>query len=1545
MRSRRQGVSDAVSVLGMDPWKDDRLRDFVAINTIQRLHAYHLPPGSPMPPVDSVNVDRALNLLLLPRAEPDYRPCAGERPPTRAEMRVRRRAREREQRRGRDGDDEESGATEGSQSSSSSSTASSDGDEGDDTDEEKEKAPLHEGTDSAGLAGDSSDQTPARQPLPDHPSHSPEASADAAMSQSSSSTVCAIDRARALFFGAASFHSSTSPRRLLNSPHVPLTPSVTSTSPHQESLPPASSATRAATTTDEGVAEGDGPRARLSTASRSLNGELDAYIEANSTPLRPLAPPPPLQPTPPLNIMESTATIHRGSDGEENEGEEEAEGVAVDLGERSPNREGGIASDVGKASEANTLDRPLDATPATAKPTAESGDAGGRLNRNEENASDGDEGSMHRSCDACDAIIQYYQSMLTRGVVLDRYNHKDLAFAWWVLGRNMDTAALQSRGPMRREALLITIRNLYYSLLSAEEAKKTKEAAAAKAAGSTGASDRAAGKSARGEPEDTAQTKTRAQVGAETASSVRQNEAKEEDESAAASAPATRPRGRGRRLTVSSFSPAVPQDVPPSARKRPRSGQDVRGVESDGEADTQTEHGEASHSDSAASSHLHPPPPPQQQHPSHQPKLRQLGTLTEGAHISTIATRAQAKVPPLPLSRGSLTTEDTALTTPPHQGSLAPVDTTVVPGSALEPLAAALRGDETSQDGPPTADDSASEASASLVSSATASRAGSIAPSFSRRRRCAEDRRRALEETWTSTRTNRRIASAKAVEQLAQVVPTAEAGSRARRPTATASLAVADERDSKTGAAVSKGKAAPTKSSAGKPEAATAHVKAVGEDAVAPTPKPKSKATSKRSRSPISDSSDGSDEEDVRVKGADVADRKSAEECREEKQKKPRGKARQPATKRTTGSTTKAEEDNGASADAASKPEEAEKADTAACTHKKEKPPQEPPQREEKEPPKQPEKKEEHRGRPRGSFKLPRIMLDGVPVAGTASNLRKAGVLLPPTASRGKDKKRQETTAIGALFSALAVSASSNADSKQRRLAPTAAAPVSRELPLGLTTHERAVRARIQQRMGQLLEPPRSPSSPAAIPASSPSDGAPQASAELPMDVYSSYTFLLSSFAVHGQLGGGHRNHNNNNRGGSTATTAPALWYGPAAPSAAHAKSAEKEGETSAAPLARLRGRRKKPEGGVDPALLGPPMRHDQAVLESQVNARLAQEAAEASPRSSCPPPPSRAKRESAESVSWAEGSTAAVKREGGADGDHDDDDDDDGADDGVTTRVASRSDDAASSSAASVPLLYPFSSSVSDVTQPTTFSRGPASPSPPSSSGFPTTNTTTSAAKAEPAPQPPADFADLTYAQQCLLVWTAGDLLEQHIQRRQTAEARRERLLARYSRMATRRMAARVAAVVESGLGEEETDDASAQRLVQPLTNDGATAGAGQRKATEDGHTHSYGSRTESDSSGDDDSNSGSSGEEEREAEPHTTRQHSRSHRTASAAGMAEDKSGESDGDDASSVSSIEASHKAMRPLPRRVYDYWAAYRLAGTPVVSTDASVQRVT
>lgn len=53
----------------MDPWKDDRLRDFVVLNVMRRVRSFHLPSGAPTADVGEGNRQRAEHLFLLSRTE------------------------------------------------------------------------------------------------------------------------------------------------------------------------------------------------------------------------------------------------------------------------------------------------------------------------------------------------------------------------------------------------------------------------------------------------------------------------------------------------------------------------------------------------------------------------------------------------------------------------------------------------------------------------------------------------------------------------------------------------------------------------------------------------------------------------------------------------------------------------------------------------------------------------------------------------------------------------------------------------------------------------------------------------------------------------------------------------------------------------------------------------------------------------------------------------------------------------------------------------------------------------------------------------------------------------------------------------------------------------------------------------------------------------------------------------------------------------------------------------------------------------------------
>eukprot|EP00796_Vickermania_ingenoplastis_P003965 gene3965-2828_t len=309
MKARRN-VVDIPDVSEMDPWTDDRCRDFVALNTIQRLRAYHLPQDDPMPTVEPVNTVRATNLLLLPRATPDCRPCMGESLPVPLSAN------------GKGGRRAEWGSS----------------DEDSDADSELEEEAHKE--------------------------------ARRAVSPDPQTLGCALDRARAVFFGPNSFTSSTSPWQMLGTPHISVTPSSVYATPVRRS----------------GVAQDP----------KSPEGPVlpPAAADPGATPLR-------------GGPWHADSTPARGGDTPSPRGS----GLL-------PSREG---------------------------------------NR-----------SVHHSCEICEALVAYYQSLLTRGVVLERFNHKDLAFAWWVVGRNMDVKALDHPGSARREALLITLKNFYYSQLSSK---------------------------------------------------------------------------------------------------------------------------------------------------------------------------------------------------------------------------------------------------------------------------------------------------------------------------------------------------------------------------------------------------------------------------------------------------------------------------------------------------------------------------------------------------------------------------------------------------------------------------------------------------------------------------------------------------------------------------------------------------------------------------------------------------------------------------------------------------------------------------------------------------------------------------------------------------------------------------------------------------------------------------------------------------------------------------------------------------------------------
>ncbi|KAG5499668.1 hypothetical protein JIQ42_05144 [Leishmania sp. Namibia] len=1582
MRSRRQNVSDAVSVLGMDPWKDDRVRDFVAINTIQRLRAYHLPASAPMPVMDEVNAARAQNLILLPRAHPDYRPCLGEQPPSRAQLRARRRARERQERRERrqeQKDETDGNGQSGSTPEYSSTSASTSSSSGDRSDVDGETASKNDATSSATNRSFHTDPaTLTKQAGPRSPA------AFCVTAAAAPSTQCAIDRARSVFFGTSSFTSSTSPRRLVNSPHVPLTPSMESTttvagrsgmhasrSPKEASTSTTTSPllydSRAAqrrsgrevtaVAVEDGSATSLPPAPPASSTVRSLGMELDAYKEANSTPLRP----PPLMRYTGVSAqsevretVQTTASAEvdsSGWDGSPNDSallvpHEAAKPEADVPCESVPAK--ATATAAPSATEPSPIS--LEATPAAIRPPSPRLAVAGRNavttpSQSHDRSSSNRSADIKHTCDVCDAIVQYYQSMLTKGVVLDRYNHKDLAFVWWVLGRNMDVAALENRGPMRREALMITLRNFYYTLLSAEEAKAKAAAAEVEKShtegegleGISGAATSASpgGRASLPRSGDTTVTGGRQGVTEEQwsrASGKATGSSTNAEDTLANASVAIRPsRPRSRDTHADRASAAAAASIGHTdssggagtgiftmALKRSRRGKSLFSSHS----------GEEQHD---------------AEHPVEEDGVTGINEADGQESMPATPMRGRTSAPSP--SKEVLNKEIAA---PEERFRSASGDARGRSSSAVgQGLAAAMReehADETATSAAPVGVDDAlgnevdtlrvqaEGDTSSLASSANASRAGSVAQGSSakvpRRHRRAAERDKAVEETWFSTRTGRRAAAIKAAAQL-ELQGSADAMAY-RKPMEAGPYA--DTSRAAKAAAVRRLK---------KEASAIATVKDLDAVAVSATPTvPASSSAaskvmrkkctaSKRARSP---SRENFPDEGPGSPGSRSSVASDAELTKEEEKgrnaeaphtvlrgsaSKSKSRVTAPAKALTTTNACPS------SGKATAPPSEATTTDAAtgstATASKKG------------------GRGEEHRGRPRGSFKLPRIsslatedQVNSGLASVARSSQRRRDVGEPSTAAL--TGTLSETAACDRRTDAVGIriaSPSSCAPSKAGEGANPLGHPVC-EVPLHLTPHERVVRARIQQRMGVPLPAPPPRSSTGLISHDASLD-APQAT------VYSSYTFLLSSFRTVASTQNTHDNSDHEWR----AVTAPVLWYGQViSPVVADesttndssgassrrlarekriaAACSEEVGLNGSAPSlataiataavvpTRQRGRKRRIEGGVDPSLRGNVLWHDQVALERLVEGRLAQSADPGQAAVSRVVESGQAKcgasvteilqvkeehRGSSEDAEKTAGE-AHVKTEVAV------------ADLDVVSPVLPAGPSLAGEAAAS---LSTAGRTGKDAAAPTEEALAPE-------------QHRCDSAQRAPMPQASA-FGDLPYAQQCLLVWSAAGLLERHVHQGQMAELRRKRVLERCGRMATRRMAASVAAVVQDRITNGD---------VHGIAKNAATQLAEELRGG-NGDSISSMSAEESDAS-----------EEERAVEKRIRssaleRSRGMSRKVEAddllhCLGQVSDQSATSRSSSAnsSSASSEERLRNAMRPLPRRAYDYWASYRCA---------------
>nr|CCM16500.1 hypothetical protein, conserved [Leishmania guyanensis] len=1542
MRSRRQTVSDAVSVLGMDPWKDDRVRDFVAINTIQRLRAYHLPASAPMPVVEEINTARALNLILLPRAVPDYRPCLGEQPPSRAQLRARRRAKERQERqelrRGQqeaDGGDRQGGSLSESSSASASSSSSSD--------------------DGSSVGSDTVAEHGATMPMtnpsfhtdtitPNKQSGSRSPMASGSFIAATPSTRCAIDRARSIFFGALSFTSSTSPRRLVNSPHVPLTPSTPSTmalagwsdmhvprSPEEALLSttasPLSSDTRvaqrlggrevvAAATKDDSTTAVPPVLPALS-ATRSLGMELDAYTEANSTPLRP---PPPMRHTGVFTEVQANKTAHTVTSAEFNASKsgmspntfvvashETSTPTADVLRESTPAKAAATAS----PSATEQLPAALQAIPAAVGPLlpklvgAEGDGATPPPPRHGRSSSGGAADIMH-ACDACDAIIQYYQSMLTRGVVLDRYNHKDLAFVWWVLGRNMDVAALENCGPLRREALMITLRNFYYTLLSTEEAKaKATAAEAEKSHIERGELERVGGAALSAAPGDQVSLPQSADA---TATGDDHGVAKDTEEhamgasgkatahsssAAAACAAASVICRPSQTCTRDSYKTSA--SVAPATSRRRKNSSVGTGRGSDTTTLKRSRPDKPFVSSKSGNKEL-------DGNPVEEDGGTGNDTIDEQELLPAMPTRGRSRASLLPKKahKKGTTPESRRRTVAGGAPGISSNErekglavTLGVEGDEETATAAAPEGSDNVLDRKAdTLHMRIESGAASRVSLATMSRAGSLAQSSTgkshRHHRCAAERNKIIEETWISTRTERRTAAIKVATKL-ELHGGAEAMTN-RKPMEAGPSAAASRASRTATAKTSKEKTF-----------ATAAVKDVDDTAasVAPSAPSSGSATSKvqrrnstalkRERSPSRESSTSeSHGSHSSGGGGDVVPTTGEASGHTTEVPHPASYERARRGKNTTAARAKA---------SAVRAEKANASSAAATTTST-----------------KAGRGEEHRGRPRGSFKTPRISPPAIEDQGNcglvsvarSSQRRRDGGAPSTTVLTGASSEMavrdQRFDAVG-----IAVASPFPEPFKDGEGATPFEFPVS-EIPLRLTPHERAVRSRIQQRMGMPLPAPPPRRSTGPISRDSNID------AQWPT-VYSSYTFLLSSFrtAASTQRSYGGRSHERR------AITAPFLWYGQAISPVVASEStstsssgvdyrrpASEKTVAVAVTSTRQRGRKRRIEGGVDPSLRGNVLWHDQAALERLVNGRLAQVAELGQAAVSRVVGGGQSKYCAAWSV------IAHMKQEQRSGSEEEEKNDDE---------AHAKREEAAAVPAVGSPVPLTGSSPV--VAATTSFDRVLRTGKDEAATGeeapLPEQHPNNSAQHVL-SPQT-SDFGDLPYAQQCLLVWSAAGLLERHAHQRQMAAARRERLLARCSRMATRRMAARVAAVMQSGITDGDgcgnAEDVATQLAGELGGSDvDSNSGASEEESNVSEEERAVAEKACSCLLGRPSKASRKAEVEEHPSHLGRTSNQSTTSRSSSAA--------------SSSTSSEERLCRSIRPLPRRVYDYWAAYRSA---------------
>ncbi|CUG39341.1 Hypothetical protein, putative [Bodo saltans] len=353
-RRNTQTVSNDQGTHVMDPWKDDRLRDFVAINVLTRIRSFHLPDDAPLAGAGSINKQRVDQLYLLPRTKARCSGDATDCPLRRVFCRI------------------------------------------------FGPAALH------------------------HEQHS------------ASSTVVLFDegvKATPLFSAATPLQMKSATDR-----EEALVASPDPAAVHLLAEDPASSASEVvAAVIKREDGEEDEEQAAQVAARRSLFGDDDHDAAIDSTVAIK---------SESVDVLTESITTVVSAD--------ETQQLSPTFGPTPPSVVPVLpatASSSSLPSAAVPHSNPRGQSVATTAGSATPADYRSDLD-------------CHCCTDCVDAMCAHYQSLLTRGVIFDRFSQKDFLFAHWVLFQNMEGAAMDSHGALsRKEALSIQVKSGYYDLL------------------------------------------------------------------------------------------------------------------------------------------------------------------------------------------------------------------------------------------------------------------------------------------------------------------------------------------------------------------------------------------------------------------------------------------------------------------------------------------------------------------------------------------------------------------------------------------------------------------------------------------------------------------------------------------------------------------------------------------------------------------------------------------------------------------------------------------------------------------------------------------------------------------------------------------------------------------------------------------------------------------------------------------------------------------------------------------------------------------------